>query len=365
MWPVAGFCLCVAIFTNKKVRLLALGAVSQEDRLFLLERADLREMVASLMKTARVFGPVAKGKDHVFAEIKDPAEVDLAYQTTILPPKKYLHKPSEVLFSFRDGTIGKDAEVSPQVLFGVHACDLRGIGILDTVFRKDFVDPYWAAKKDKTLVVALNCATIGENCFCQSMNSGPWVKDGYDLCLTPIGDGYLLEVGSAKGKEIADDLRLEPAPRSALQAKSEAALETARHFRKALNTEGLRRVMEDNFRNPYWETLMNDCLGCGSCTMVCPTCFCYNVVDKLELDLKTGRREREWDSCMMLEYAEVALGANFRKDRDARIKQRMYHKLVYYEPQFGTMGCVGCGRCISSCVKKIDLTEVAARLRGE
>lgn len=344
---------------------MALGAVSQDERLFLLEQPDLRDLISALMKTGRVFGPVRKGKDHVFAELTDPAEVDLAYQTTILPPKKFLHRPSEVLFSFKDGKIGQEGEPSPQVLFGVHACDLHAIGILDTVFRKDYVDPYFASKRDSTTIVALNCSTVGENCFCQSMNAGPWVRDSYDLCLTPMGDAYLLEVGSQKGSEVAAMLRPEPAPRSVREAKSEVLEEAKRHFVKRLNTDGLRKVMEDNFRHPEWDRLMNDCLGCGSCTMVCPTCFCYNVIDQLDLDLRTGRRERVWDSCMLLEYAEVALGANFRKDRDARVKQRMYHKLAYYEPQFGTMGCVGCGRCISSCVKKIDLTDVAARLRGE
>ncbi len=333
--------------------------------MYRLAQSDLRDLIASLAKTRSVIGPVPKGKDHVFCEVKDPAKVDLSYQTTILPPKKSLNKPLEVLFSFKDGAISHEEDATPQVLFGVHPCDLRAIGILDTVFRRDFPDPYFVTRKENTAIVALNCGTVGENCFCLSMGTGPSVKDPSDLLLTPVGDEYVLEVGSAKGAELVAELRFEPASTGILQDKSRALEETRRHFKKRVDTQGIRAVMEENFRHPVWDELMKDCLGCGSCTMVCPTCFCYNVVDRLDLSLKSGRREREWDSCMLLEYAEVALGANFRKDRDARVKQRMYHKLAYYEPQFGTLGCVGCGRCVSTCIKKIDITDVAARLRGD
>jgi len=336
---------------------VALGPPPQDERLCLLEQSDLRDLIASLMKTRSVMGPVSKGKDYVFAEIKD--------QTTILPPKKALNKPLEVLFSFKDGEISHEDDARPQVLFGVHACDLHAITILDTVFRRDFPDPYFISRKENTVIVALNCNKVGEDCFCLSMGTGPSVKDPSDLVLTPVGSGYLLEAGSQKGAKILADLRFEPASRDVLLDKSNVLEEARRHFKKHVDTQGIRAVMEQSFRHPVWDELMKDCLGCGSCTTVCPTCFCYNVVDRLDLSLKSGRREREWDSCMLLEYAEAALGANFRKDRDARIKQRMYHKLAYYEPQFGTLGCVGCGRCISTCLKKIDITDVAARLRGD
>lgn len=332
--------------------------------MYLLDQPDLRDLVRSLSETHLVVGPVRKGKDYAFSLVKEAADIDLSYQTTILPPKKVFHKPLEVLFSFQDGVITHGDVGRAQVLFGVHPCDLHAITILDTIFRRDFPDPYFIERKESTVIVALNCATVGEDCFCLSMGTGPWVKDPCDLLLTPVGDTYLLETMSPKGAEILSSQRLEPVSRDILRDKSKVVEEARRHFRKRVDTNGLRAIMEDNFRHPLWDELMKDCMGCGSCTMVCPTCFCYNVVDRLDLSLTSGRREREWDSCMLLEYSEAALGANFRKDRDARIKQRMYHKLVYYEPQFGTLGCVGCGRCISTCLKKIDITEVVARLRG-
>ncbi len=223
----------------------------------------------------------------------------------------------------------------------MHPCDLYAISILDTVFRRAFPDPNFVGARNKAVIVALNRPTVGENCFCLSMGTGPSVKDAADLVLTRVKDGYLLETGSPKGVRVVSEMRLEPAPNSLLLEKSAALEETRRHVKKQMNRDDLRAVLEDNFRNPIWDELQKNCLGCGSCTMVCPTCFCYNVIDKLDLDLRSGRRQREWDSCMLLEYAEVALGANFRKDRDARVKQWMYHKLAYYEPQFGTVGVWG------------------------
>ncbi len=353
---------------------MALEALPEAERLFVLTGSDMAQLLTSLISRYSVVAPVPKDpkrKDHVFKAIETPEEVDLRYQNTILPPKKALHLPFEVLFSFdKEGAITHAKDVGPQVLFGVHPCDLHAIAILDIVFKRDYVDPYYVNKRNDTTIVALNCQTVGENCFCLSLGTGPSVKDPCDATLTPLPpvlseDRYLLEIHTPKGFDLVQGMDLVPAEPDVLSEKSKVIEETKRHFKKRINTQDILEIMEDNFRNPIWEELMEDCLGCGSCTMVCPTCFCYNVADVVDLNLKSGRRQREWDSCMLLEYAEVAMGHNFRKDRDARIKQRMYHKLAYYQPQFGTLGCVGCGRCVTTCVKKIDITDVVARLRGE
>jgi len=337
--------------------------------LYHLPKIKLDAFVQELRKAYDVFGPVPKGKEFVFAPITSAEELALHYQTTLLPPKKLLHLPFEVLFSFHEDQHIEEtgAPPRPQVILGIHPCDVHAIHILDKAYTSEYPDPYYIAKRRNTILIALNCTTPGEHCFCSSFGTGPALKEGYDLLLTDLGDGFLMEVGSEIGKKVLHDIDMEliPAPRVALVEKQKVIDNARRRFQKRLNTEGLHELLEDNFRHPLWEELMHQCLACGSCTMVCPTCFCYNVVDKLDLNLKSGKRQREWDSCMLLEYAQVALGHNFRKDRDARVKQRIYHKLVYYEPQFGTLGCVGCGRCIKTCVKKIDITDIISRLRGE
>lgn len=312
----------------------------------------------------KVIGPVRRGSEHVFAHIKDPHEIDMAYVTTILPPKKVFHQPFQVLFSFdtEEGTLAEAESGEEKVVWGIHPCDVHAIAILDKVYGIEYPDPYYLRNRENTIIVAKNCTEIGENCFCLSMGTGPALRSGYDLLLTDLGGRYLVEVGTERGRKLLSGLELVPAPRVVLVEKEKRLSQARQKFKKRMVTQGIQELLEENFRHPIWEELMRECLACGSCTMVCPTCFCYNVVDKMDLDLKTGRRQREWDSCMLLEYAQVALGQNFRRDRDARIKQRMYHKLLYYEPQFGTLGCVGCGRCISACVKRIDITDVVSRL---
>ncbi|WP_192868196.1 4Fe-4S dicluster domain-containing protein [Calderihabitans maritimus] len=335
--------------------------------LALLPKDHLYDFVDQLMEEFVVVGPVAKGSEFVFSEIRDPEQVRLDYETTILPPKKVLHRPFQTLFSFReDGGITEEERINKrQVLFGVHPCDVHAISILDKAYGSEYPDPYYMAHREQTLIIALNCTQVGKNCFCHSLDTGPSLKEGYDLLLTDLGCSYLVEVGSESGTGIVERTGLALAPRVKMVEKEKRLDNARKKFRKRLLTQGLHELLEENFRHPIWEELIKSCLACGSCTMVCPTCFCYNVVDKIDLSLKSGRRQREWDSCMLLEYAQVALGHNFRRDRDARIKQRIYHKLLYYEPQFGTLGCVGCGRCISACVKKIDITEIIVRMRGE
>lgn len=336
-------------------------------QLYHLPQAKLNLFLQELKKNFILIGPVAKGKEFVFAPVSDPADIVLTYQSTLLPPKKVLHLPFEVLFAFHEDQqiIESTPQQQTQIIFGIHPCDVHAIAILDKAYTSEYPDPYYIDKRHNTLLVALNCTEPGENCFCQSLGTGPELKEGYDLLLTDLGNGYLIEVGSARGRDLLQLMDLSPAPRVAMVEKQKAVDNARRKFHKKLNTQALAEVLQENFRHPIWEELMHECLACGSCTMVCPTCFCYNVVDKIDLNLKSGKRQREWDSCMLLEYAQVALGHNFRKDRDARVKQRIYHKLVYYEPQFGTLGCVGCGRCIKTCVKKIDITDVISRLRGE
>ncbi|MCL5038796.1 MAG: 4Fe-4S dicluster domain-containing protein [Firmicutes bacterium] len=335
--------------------------------LVLLPKKDLSRLVQHLMQRYTVVGPVAKGGEHAFSAITDPAQLTLDYVSSLLPPKKVLHQPFEVLFSFHQeqGVLEEREPARGQVLFGVHPCDVHAIEILDKAYGHEYPDPYYVNRRQNTLIVAANCTKVGDNCFCQSMGTGPDLQKGYDLLLTDLGSQILVEIGSPAGEDLLQQVPLQPAPRVMLVEKEKRLDEARRKFKKRLNTSGLKELLEDNFRHPIWDELRQDCLACGSCTMVCPTCFCYNVVDKLDLNLKSGQRQREWDSCMLLEYAQVAMGHNFRKDRDARIKQRIYHKLAYYEPQFGTLGCVGCGRCIGTCVKHIDITDIMARLGGE
>lgn len=332
----------------------------------LVAKSDLVSFVASLMERFPVIAPVAKGPALVFSEISDPGEVQLAYRSTILPPRKFFQRPREEVLSFSPNKVeAAPVPDTPRVLLGVHPCDVEALKILDTIYTNGYVDPYYHASREQTYIIALNCTTQGENCFCVSLDTGPGLKDGYDLVLTDLGREYLVEAGSVRGQELLGELGLELAPRAKVVEK-ESKIEAVRRSQpRQVEVRGLRDLLARGVNHPVWGEVAEECLSCGSCTMVCPTCFCYWSKDEVNLDLASGSRVREWDSCQFWEYALVALGHNFRPEREARVRQRIYHKFFYSFEQSGGVGCVGCGRCLETCVKNISITEILGRLKEE
>lgn len=332
---------------------------------FVLPKADLGGFVAKLKAGYEVFGPVAKDPEFVFAPIESAADLRLDYDTTILPPhKKYLMPPKEALMTFSGPATktGVPVPAGKQVLFGVHACDVNAMLSLDKVFLGTYPDPYYKARRENTVIIGLNCTQPCANGFCSSFNTGPGMDVGFDLSLTDIGDKYVVCVGSETGKALAAGMA--PATDADRIAKIKALRASQEQITRHVDTENLSEFMHQNIENPVWEELKEKCLACGSCTNVCPTCFCFAVKDQIDLTLAAGERPREWDSCQYLEFSRVALDHIFRPDRAARIKQRLYHKMTYFAQQFeGATGCVGCGRCATYCVAGIDPVEVMEDLR--
>ena len=330
---------------------------------FVLPKSELRRVIDELSKDYRVFRPVAKGSEFVFDEEGEPA---MDYDTTILPPKKAFLPPEETMFTFKRETfhVEEVTDEKPVAVVGIHPCDLRALHLLDKVFTGEFVDPYYMRRRQSGFVVAINCVKPCEHGFCTSFDSGPGAKEGYDLLLTDLGDKYLVEVGSDRGKSFVDRLGLDSASSADVEKAKELVEEAARSMARRIDTHGLVELLRMRIEHQHWAELEARCLSCGLCNVVCPTCYCYNVVDKLDLGLNEGARIRTWDSCLLLEFAEVALGGNFRRERSARIRQRILHKLLHFVDQYGEFGCVGCGRCVKYCIKKIDPVEIVEVLRG-
>jgi len=330
---------------------------------FRLPKAELEQFLARLASQYRVFGPVAKGKAVVFGPVEKAADLKLNPQQSILPPKKFFHPPAETLFSFKGRQkIEKESEEFPkQTIIGVHPCDVNAIKSLDRVFSDTYPDPYYQAKRKNTVIIALNCVEPCAYGFCSSFGTGPAAKDGYDLALTDMGDAFLVEVGSEAGREMAAGLT--PASEEEAAAAKQALQACQQKMTRRIDVNNLGEFMHQKINHPHWEELKERCLACGSCTHVCPTCFCFAVKDEIDLNLEDGLRERIWDSCQYYKFSRVALDHIFRPDRAARIKQRLFHKLAYYEQQFETIGCVGCGRCVAACIVKIDPVEVVAALK--
>jgi len=335
----------------------------------LLPAEELGRLVDALASRYKVFGPVAKGSEVRFDEICDPQDLRPLYSHTVLSPKKLFHRPVEPLFTAKRAQTfhaASDAEPDrPIAVLGIHPCDLAALLRLDRVFdRGQYKDPVYTARRKDAFIAVLNCSVPCDKGFCASMGTGPGAEEGYDLALTDIEDGYLVEAGSEQGRRVLESLNLEAGTDQDVSVKKYALDRTASQLRKRLDTTDLPQILESEFEHPYWGELKERCLGCANCTMVCPTCFCYDVADQIDLGLTDVKRVRSWDSCLLVQFAQVH-GANFRKQREARIKQWIYHKLDYWVAQQGTFGCVGCGRCIRWCPANIDITDVVARMRME
>ncbi|MEM3028345.1 MAG: 4Fe-4S dicluster domain-containing protein [Candidatus Bathyarchaeia archaeon] len=317
-----------------------------------------------------LFAPVKAGPRHSFRKIDEGkvGEISLDYVRTTMPPLKILLiPPREVLFRVKNGKIEENLPDpdSKMAVLGIHPCDVNAMNLLERVYMDHPKDPYFETRRKNLLIIALNCKSPDAYCFCPSFGTGPSLEEGFDILLTDLGDRFLLEVGSGKGAELIEGFPMPRAGSLDLTEKDDVVRTARSAIRRHVNTAGLQRIMMGALYNPIWTELAVKCTGCGACNMVCPTCFCFNVLDELEPDLGGYLRTRIWDGCLLWEYAEVALGGNFRRDLSARIRQFINHKMNYWLNQYGALGCVGCGRCIEQCPAGIDITRIVARLRGE
>ena len=272
------------------------------------------------------------------------------------------------------------AAPEPLAVIGARGCDLAALAIQDRVFLGgDFVDPTYAARRDRLFIVAVNCRRAAATCFCHSLGTGPAAGPGFDLALTEIDGRFAVETGSTAG---ADTLAL-VATGGPCPALSATEIEAARaaprrlaaemHARRpapgtpaprSLDTTGIRDLLFDNLEHPRWADVAERCLACTNCTLVCPTCFCASVQEVADLTGDDVTRERRWASCFTLDHSQMH-GTNPRPTVASRYRQWLTHKLAGWIDQFGTSGCTGCGRCITWCPVGIDLTAEVAAIRAE
>jgi ferredoxin len=254
----------------------------------------------------------------------------------------------------------------PYAFFGVRGCDRHAIEVQDRVLlRGPFGDADYAARRQGAFVVAVDCADPAGTCFCVSMDTGPGVEDGFDLALTELLDGghrFLVRVGSDRGADVLAEIPHRPADGTEFEARTRIVESAAGRMGRALDTHGLRELLQDALEHPRWDEVAERCLTCGNCTMVCPTCFCTTVEDVTDLTGQEAERWRSWDTCFSLDHSYVQ-GGSVRPTGRSRYRQWLTHKLGTWWDQFGTSGCVGCGRCIAWCPVGIDITEEAAALR--
>ncbi len=340
----------------------------------------------------QVVGPRVEESAIVYADVQQLADLPRGYRDVQAPGKYRVEQTgSEQYFEFNvgphswkqflfppravvaTGVLNEhgwtfDSSPGPQpkyALLGVRGCELAAIRVQDRVFMQGaFVDPIYAERRQSALIIAVNCTVAAATCFCTSMDTGPRCTSGYDLALTELEDGFVVEVGSTRGAQLLEKLASQEVTEEtwrAARAKQQRAVE---QISKQFDSSDLRDLLLGNLDHPHWDDVAARCLSCTNCTMVCPTCFCSSVAEVADLSGERVARERSWDSCFNIDLSYTA-GGVVRDDRRSRFRQWLTHKLASWHDQFDSSGCVGCGRCITWCPVGIDLTEEVAQIRDQ
>ncbi len=361
----------------------------------ILERVDLGRLFAVLRSRGyQVVGPTLRDGAIVYDSLSDPQQLpvgwtdqqeggtyrlrkrdDAAVFGYAVGPhswKKFLFLPQERVFRARRTPDGfevtpEEIEAPKLALLGVRSCEIHAIAIQDKVFLGGpHVDRSYRLRRENVFIVAVNCGQAGGTCFCVSMETGPKAKWGFDLSLTEILEGsrhyFVVESGSEAGAEILAELPQRPAKDEDVAAADAAVGRAASQMGRTLETDGIKELLYRNLEHPRWDNVAERCLSCANCTLVCPTCFCSNVEDTTDLTGEHAERWRKWDSCFTIGFSHLA-GGPVRPTVRSRYRQWLTHKLGTWIDQFGTSGCVGCGRCITWCPVAIDLTEEVRALR--
>jgi len=263
---------------------------------------------------------------------------------------------------------GAPAEVPRFAFMGVRACELQAIALQDRVFQEGlYVESSYSARREQLLILAVNCGQAGGTCFCVSMGAGPQAEQGYDLALTEISEDnhhyFVVDIGTDRGADILNDVPHREATTDECQTAAAIVARTAAQMGRHLDTRTIREFFYDNLDHLRWNEIAARCLACGNCTMVCPTCFCSTVQDSTDLAGEQAERWRIWDSCFSTAFSYIH-GGSVRTTLRSRYRQWLMHKLATWIDQFGTTGCVGCGRCITWCPVGIDMTEEIRAMRG-
>jgi ferredoxin len=287
--------------------------------------------------------------------------------------KKFLFPARLRLFTAKRSGKGFTVDSGPPsappryAFFGVRSCELAAIAIQDKIFMTGvYADTHYTSLRKAACIIAVNCVHVGGTCFCESMGTGPRAKSGYDLAITEVLNAdrhyFLVQAGSDTGHKILQKVKHRPAEESEVKEAENLLLAASEKMGRTLDTTNLPRILQDNFEHPRWDDIAKRCLSCANCTMVCPTCFCSTVEDVTDLAGDQAERSRRWDSCFTTDFTRVA-GGNVRMSTRTRYRQWLTHKLSNWVEQFGTFGCVGCGRCITWCPVGIDITAEATAIR--
>jgi sulfhydrogenase subunit beta (sulfur reductase) len=339
----------------------------------MLEKSFTKEewtrALKGLRASYRVFVPVKEGDFHLFRVLDEEKTPDFNYQNTRVSPKGVAYPQSERMFEVNldekdpDANIYKESvkDRSPRAVVGIRPCDAHGFQIVKRNFDNgECRDPWWVQRFESTTLVGLGCNEPCASCFCASVGGGPFATDCLDALLFDLGDSFLVRAITKKGEAFLGKAEGGEVAGESVRAKAEEIRKSAgEKFSKRVPTDRLKsKVTNELFSAPFWEEVGFACLNCGTCTFLCPTCWCFDIQD--EAAGKQGDRIRNWDSCMFPLFTLHGSGHNPRDKKTQRVRQRFMHKLKYYVDKYGSgIQCSGCGRCVRYCPVNIDIREVA------
>lgn len=339
----------------------------------LISRNDLNSWIKSLAEKYKTFAPVRTESYDQFSMITSPEEINWAYRKTRLSPKALFHPHSEKMFQFsldpRDPSknILKEApkDFSPRVIVGIRPCDAYALKLVDLNFdTSQYKDPWWTKRREITTLIGLACTSPGLTCFCKAVGTGPFDTRGVDILLVPLEDAFLLEIITEKGQILVEKYNpggQEPPPEvlnnvEKLKSQAESAISSFGNLELLSENS-----VSDFFDAPLWNEVQFGCINCGTCTFLCPTCWCFDIQDEVYRD--KGCRLRLWDSCMFPLFTLHGSGHNPRAQKVQRVRQRFMHKLKYFVDKYRQgVACVGCGRCVEFCPVNIDIRDIIRRM---
>ena len=317
-----------------------------------LNKNNIDNVLELLAQEYEVYVPGTKGDIKRYIPWQKGC-ADLEGDNTVLPPKDILFPKTEKMYSYKIGdpnVITELSEVPKRAIVGIRACDVHSIECMDKVFiQEGYTDTFYSNRRNAGLLVAISCPHASDNCFCDSMGLDPNNAPGADIMMTDGGDYYTVAANTEKGKAVLDSWK-------AFLEEGETAKSDTKCTLKADYREDLPKQLVANFKNDeIWNRYSKACLGCGTCSFICPTCYCFDV--NLDKNGKEGTEFRCWDSCMFSDYNRIAGGINARPTKKERLRNRFLHKLSYFRERYDTCLCAGCGRCISKCPSHIDIAE--------
>lgn len=327
-----------------------------------IHKSDLDQILACLsFGGIPVLVPSEEDGVSRFVVWREGVAVNMDGPNTVLPPKDMLFPQTEKMYRYstdadKPGIQEIDAS-APQIVFGIRPCDAASIERMDLAFIGGrYCEQFYARRRRKLTIVAVTCTHSEESCFCESMGLDPSKAPSADVLLVPVQDGWNVLAQSEKGLELVK--RIEK-----YLAGQEGQPLPAAQCTLCPDMTGVPEKLAGMFNSGMWDEVYHSCLGCGTCTYVCPTCYCFDI--NAEDIGREGVAFRCWDSCMFSEYTREAGGANPRPSKKERVRNRYMHKLSYFKERYGVTLCVGCGRCIKKCPVGMDITRIIDRAKGE